>query len=161
MASKDEILTGIAEVEARLDRMLPGILENLNRPLLEGEWSVHDALCHMADDVPATPRWIRTVEAAINNTPRPAAPNLGDINQQGVDARKGKPIEEVVQEIRDGLHGDAAEIPGLDEALLAHEIPTRSGELQAASERLKFYAVGHNHMHLDEIEKAIAANAAT
>jgi hypothetical protein len=160
VATKDEILAGIREVEERLDRMLPAILDKLDRPLLEGSWSVHDALCHMAADVPGMPRWQRMVDAAINNTPRPPV-NIDELNQQGIDARKGKPVDEIVQEIRDGLHTDAGAVPGLDDALLGQQVPTRSGELQPASDRLRFTSVTHNHMHLDDIEKAISARTAT
>jgi len=160
VATKEEITAGINGVEARLERLLPGIVANLDKPLPEGSWTVHDALCHMAADAHSVPRWRRMVDAAISGTSaRPAGFNLDEYNQQGIDSRKGKPIDEVVQEIRDGLHSDAAIVAGLDSALLAQEMPNFRGELQPASERLKFTTGGHNHMHLDDIEKAI--NAAT
>jgi len=158
VATKDEVIAGIRDVEERLNRLLPGILANLDRPLPEGSWTVHDALCHMAADVPSVPRWQRMVDAALNGTP-PSGFNLDEHNQQGIDARKGKPIGEVVQEIRDGLHSDAAAIPGLDDSLLTREIRRSNGQIQPASERLKFTSGGHNHMHLDDIEKAISAAA--
>jgi hypothetical protein len=154
VATRDEITAGIRDVEERLNRLLPGIVANLDQPLPEGVWTVHDALCHMAADVPSLPRWQRMVDG---NTNRPPGFNLDEHNQQGIDARKGKPIDEVVQEIRDGLHSDAAAVPGLDDALLAREVPNFRGELQPASDRLKFTTAGHNHIHLDDIENAINA----
>jgi hypothetical protein len=100
------------------------------------------------------------VDTAISGTSaRPAGFNLDEHNQQGIDARKDKPIDDVVQEIRDGLHSDAAIVVGLDDALLAREVPNFRGELQPASERLKFTTGGHNQIHLNDIENAI--NAAT
>jgi hypothetical protein len=93
----------------------------------------------MAADAHSLPRWQRQIDAAINGTTaRPAGFNLDEYNQQGIDARKGKPIDDVVQEIRDGLHGDSAAVPGLDDALLAREVPNFRGELQPASDRLSF-----------------------
>jgi hypothetical protein len=158
VATKDEITAGIREVEERLDSLLSGILQNLERPLPEGSWTVHDALCHIAADVPSLPRWQNQVDAAIKGTSaRPPGFNLDEHNQQGIDARKGKPVDKVVQEIRDGLHSDAAAVPGLDDALLAREMPNFRGELQPASERLRFTTGSHNHMHLDDIENAIKA----
>ena len=158
MATKAEITAGIQDVEARLERLLPGIVANLEQPLPEGNWTVHDALCHMAADAHSVPRWQRMVDAAINGkSTRPPGFNLDDHNQQGIDARKSKPIEEVVQEIRDGLHSDAAIVVGLDDALLTREVPNFRGELQPASERLKFTTGGHNQIHLDDIENAIKA----
>ena len=156
MATKDEITAGIQEVEDRLDSLLPGIVEHLDQPLPEGTWSVHDALCHMAADANSLPRWQRQVEAAINGTSaRPVGFNLDEYNQQNIDARKGKAVDEVVQEIRDGLHSDAAAVPGLDDALLAQEVPNFRGELQPASDRLSFTTRRHNHIHLDDIENAL------
>jgi hypothetical protein len=158
VATKEEITAGIREVEERLNRLLPGILENLDQPLPEGTWTVHDAICHMAADVPSLPRWQRQVDAAINGTSaRPPGFNLDEYNQQGIDSRKGKPVDDVVQEIRDGLHSDADAVPSLDDTLLAREIPNFRGELKPASDRLKFTTGGHNHVHLDDIEKAITA----
>ncbi len=156
MATKDEITTGIQEVEERLDSLLPGIVDHLDQPLPEGTWTIHDAVCHMAADANCLPRWQRQVEAAINGTSaRPVGFNLDEYNQQNIDARKGKAVDEVVQEIRDGLHSDAAAVPGLDDALLAREVPNFRGELQPASDRLSFTTRRHNHMHLDDIENAL------
>jgi hypothetical protein len=158
VATKEEITAGIRAVEERLDSLLPGIVDNLEQALPEGTWTVHDALCHMAADAHSLPRWHRQIDAAINGTSaRPPGFNLDDYNQQGIDARKGKSIDEVVAEIRDGLHSDAAAVPGLDDALLAREVPNFRGELQPASERLSFTTGRHNHMHLDDIENAIKA----
>jgi hypothetical protein len=158
MATRDEITAGIRDVEERLKRLLPDIDENLDQPLPEGTWTVHDALCHMAADVPSLPRWQRQIDAAISGaSARPPGFNLDEYNQQGIDARKGKPLGDVVQEILDGLHSDAAGVPGLDDALLSREVPNFRGELQPASERLKFTSGGHNHLHLDDIENAIKA----
>ena len=158
MASKEEITAGIRDVEERLNRLLPEIVENLDRPLPEGTWTVHDAICHMAADVPSLPRWQRQVDAALSGTSaRPAGFNLDEHNQQGIDSRKDRPLDEVIQEIVDGLHSDAGAVPDLDDAVMAREIPNFRGELQPASDRLKFTSGGHNHMHLDDIENAIKA----
>jgi hypothetical protein len=160
LATKEEITAGIQDVETRLERLLPGIVANLDQPLPQGSWTVHDALCHMAADAHSVPRWQRMVNDAITGvSSRAPGFNLDDHNQQGIDSRKEKPIDEVAEEIRDGLHSDAAIVVGLDDALLAREVPNFRGELQPASERLKFTTGGHNHMHLDDIENAI--NAAT
>jgi len=158
VATKNELTSGIREVEARLDSLLPGARENLSQTLPDGTWTVHDALCHMAADANCLPRWQRQVDAAINGTSaRSPGFNLNQYNQENINARKGKPVDEVVQEIRDGLHGDAVAIPGLDDALLPREVPNFRGELQPASDRLSFTTGRHNHIHLDDIENAIKA----
>jgi hypothetical protein len=160
VATKEEITAGIRDVEARLERLLPGILANLDQPLPEGSWTVHDALCHMAADAHSVPRWERMVNDAVTGvSSRPPGFNLDEHNQQGIDTRKRKPLDEVVQEIRDGLHSDTEIVAGLDEALLVREVRNFRGEMQPASERLKFTTGGHNQMHLDDIENAITLAA--
>jgi hypothetical protein len=157
VATKEEITAGIRDVEARLERLLPAIVTNLDQPLPEGSWTVHDALCHMAADAHSVPRWQRMVNDTISGvSSRPPGWSLDDHNQQGIDERKGKPLDEVVQEIRDGLHSDTEIVAGLEDSLLTREVKNFRGELQPASERLKFTTGGHNHMHLDDIENAIS-----
>ena len=156
MATKTELTTGIHEVEQRFERLLPGIVSNLEKPLPEGSWTVHDALCHVAADANAFARWQRLVDAhATGVSNRPADFNLDEHNQQGIDARKGKVVDNVVAEIRDALRADAAGVEGVDEAVLQRDLPNFRGELGPGSERLKFMAVTHNQIHLDDIEKAL------
>lgn len=160
MATKQEITAGIREVEQRLEGLLPAIEANLEKPLLEGSWTVHDALCHIAADAHSIPRWQRQVEAAIKGTSaRPPGFDLDEHNQRGIDERKHKALNEIVQEIKEGLDKDAAAVADLDEGILAREIPNFRGELQPASERLRFTTSRHNHIHLDDIERAINAAA--
>jgi hypothetical protein len=158
LATKQEILAGINEVELRLGSLLPGILAHLDQPLPEGTWSVHDAVCHMAADANAVPRWLARIEAAEHGvSSRPPGFNIDDFNQQNIDARKDRPVEAVVQEIRDGLSADTEAIRSMDEGLLGKQIPNFRGELTPASDMLAFNTGRHNHMHLDDIERALQA----
>ncbi|HEX5369482.1 MAG TPA: hypothetical protein VFY10_08720 [Dehalococcoidia bacterium] len=156
MATKSEITDGIRQVEERLQRLLPGIRSHLETPLPEGTWSVHDALCHLAADSNAVPRWLARIEALDAGRPaRAPGFNMDEHNQQNIDARKGKPIDEVVSEVTDGLHADAAVVGTMDEALLQRQIPNFRGEMVEASEMLSFSAIRHNNIHLDDIEHAL------
>ena len=160
MATKSEITDGIQGVEERLQRLLPGIRSHLETPLPEGTWSVHDALCHLAADANAVPRWLARIEALDAGRPtRPPGFDMDVHNQENIDARKGKPIDEVVTEITDGLHADAAAVSTLDETLLQRQVPNFRGEMTAASDMLSFTAVRHNQIHLDDIERAIGTAA--
>ncbi len=160
MATKSEITDGISGVEERLQRLLPGIRAHLESPLPEGTWSVHDALCHLAADANAVPRWLARFEALDSGRPtRAPGFSIDDYNQQNIDARRGKPVDEVVTEITNGLHADAAAVATVDETLLQRQVPNFRGEMTAASDMLSFTAVRHNHIHLDDIENAIGMAA--
>ncbi len=160
MATKSEITDGIRGVEERLERLLPGIRSHLETPLPEGTWSVHDALCHLAADANAVPRWLARFEALdAGRSTRPPGFNMDEHNQQNIDARKGKPVDEVVTEITNGLHSDVAAVATMDEALLQRQVPNFRGEITAASDMLSFTAVRHNHIHLDDIENALGMAA--
>jgi hypothetical protein len=157
VATKTEITAGIHEVEQRFERLLPGIKSNLTKPLPEGTWTVHDALCHIAADSNAFVRWQGLVDAhAAGTSARPPGFNLDEQNQRGIDAHKGKALDVVVAEIRDALRADAAAVETVDEAVLQRDLPNFRGELGPGSDRLRFMAVTHNQIHLDDLEKAIA-----
>jgi hypothetical protein len=158
LATKAEITAGIRDVEDRLQRLLPGIRANLDQPLPEGTWTVHDALCHMAADTNAVPRWLARFEAIDSGrATRPPGFSLDEFNQHNIDARKHKPVDDVVSEITNGLHADADAVSTMDESLLTRQIPNFRGEITEASEMLNFTAVRHNHIHLDDIEKALSS----
>ena len=157
MATKGEIIEGMRGVQERLDSLLPRATALLDRPLTEGTWSVHDALCHMAADANAFPRWqARLVAIETGTSTRPPGFNLDEFNQQNIDARKGKPVDEVVGEIKDGLAADVEAMKGVDDAVLSKEIPNFRGEMTTAGAMLLWTTTGHNQVHLDDIEKALA-----
>jgi hypothetical protein len=84
--------------------------------------------------------------------------NIDDYNQQQIDRRKGRSVQEVVQEIRDGLRADSEAIDTLEDDLLKLQVPSpRGGGMTEASEMLSFYVGRHNHIHLDDIEKALSS----
>ena len=156
MATKEEITAEMRDAEERLERLLPGIVANLEKPLPEGTWTVHDALCHLAADANAVPRWLERMEAAASGPSAiPPGFNFDEYIQKNIDDRKGKPIDEVVKEIKDGLKADTAAIVSLDDALLQKQVPNFRGELAPASEMLRYTTGRHNLGHMDDIEKAL------
>jgi len=156
MATKQEIYEGVRGVEERLVRFLPGIRENLERPLLTGTWTVHDALCHLAADTNAVARFLQRLERIDRGEPpRPAGFNLDEHNEKQIALRKGKPIDDVVAEIRKGFAADIMGVESIPDAALEHQIPGFGGNPTLASDSLSFTLVRHNHIHLDDIEKAL------
>ena len=156
MATKQEIYEGVRCVEERLERLLPGIGENLERPLLTGTWTIHDALCHLAADTNAVPRFLQRLERIDRGEAgRPAGFNFDEHNEQQIALRKSKPIDDVVGEIRKGFADDVRGVEFIPDVTLERQIPGFCGDPTLASDSLSFTLVRHNHIHLDEIEKAL------
>jgi hypothetical protein len=160
MATRDEIIAELQRVNARLEALTPAILARPETPLPEGTWTVHDAVCHLAADGNAVPRFLARVERIDKGLPqRPEGwtPAMLDAqNEEGIARRKGLPIPEVLTEIREAMDADIERVKALDEALLAREIPSMRGVVGPASDQLRFTTSGHPHVHLDDIEKALA-----
>jgi hypothetical protein len=160
VATREELQANIQGVIERLESLLPDIAANLEKPLTEGTWTVNDAICHIAADTQdAVPRWrARMQSLAAGESGRLPGFNIDDYNQQQIDRRKGRSVQEVVQEIRDGLRADSEAIDTLEDDLLKLQVPSpRGGGMTEASEMLSFYVGRHNHIHLDDIEKALSS----
>jgi hypothetical protein len=160
MATREEVIAELQRVNARLDALAPAILARPEAPLPEGTWTVHDAVCHLAADGHAVPRFLNRIEridAGLPLRPEGWTPAMMDAqNEEGIAQRKGLPITDVLQEIREAMDADIERVKGLDEALWSREIPSMRGVVSPASDQLRFTTSGHPHVHLDEIEKALA-----
>jgi len=159
LATKEEIVAGIGEVRQRLRRLEPQIVANLDKPLLTGTWTVRDALCHIAADANAVARWRSRLEG--QSPGRPPGMSGEEHNQQQIDARKARPVEDVLREIQEGLDEDARAVEEMEEALLQRQMQSFRGETIASSDMLRFYTAGHNQMHLDDIDAAISMAASS
>jgi hypothetical protein len=158
LATKQEIYDGVRGVEERLDQLLPVIVANLQRPLLTGTWTVHDALCHIAGDGHAVSRFLQRLERIDRSEPgRPPGFNVDEQNESRIALRKDKAVDDVVAEIRAGLAADTRALASIPDSTLDRMIPGPGGNLTLASDSLSFSLVRHNHLHLDDIEKALQA----
>jgi hypothetical protein len=126
--------------------------------LLTGTWTVRDAVCHMAADGNAVPRFLQRIERARNGqTGRPTGFNLDAHNEEQIALRKPRPLADVLSEVHEGLSNDMAEVEALPEDLLTSNVPNFRGELTPASDQVRFTAAGHPGIHLDDIEAALGA----
>ena len=160
MATRDEIIAELQRVNARIEALTPKILARPDAPLPEGTWTVHDAVCHLAADGNAVPRFLHRVELIDANMPlRPPGwtPAMMDAqNEENIAKRKGLPITDVLKEIHEAMDADIERVKGLDEALWSREIPNFRGVVGPASDQLKNTTSGHPHNHIDEIERALS-----
>ena len=158
MYTREEIIAAIRDAEARLDRLEPVIREHLQQHLPTGTWTVHDAVCHLAADSNAVPRFLDRIEKQRTGQPvRPAGFNMDAHNEANIARRRGLSLDEVLHEVHAGFANDIAQVQALPSDLLASDVPNFRGELTPASDQIRFTAAGHPNLHLDDIEAALKA----
>ena len=166
MPTQDEVQGAISEIDARIDGLRERILASGDAALAEGEWSVRDALSHLAARSNGVPRVLQRVEEASQvaaggaQQPGGAPPpmNIDDINAGQVEEHADRSVLELLDEIRDGHRAAIAAVTALDESLLQRSIPRgfRPGDT-TVGEMLIRGGPGHDGSHLDLIEAALPA----
>lgn len=159
MATRDEFIAGIQDVDQRLDALRDEIIANGEKPLPEGSWRVRDALSHLAARANGVPRVLARVEAADNpSAASPPPQSIDDINAGQVDERSERSVEQLLDEIKEGHAAALQAAQGLDSALLERSIPMgfRPGDAKVVD---MLYTGGprHDSGHLDQVEAAIKA----
>jgi len=156
MTTRDDIISAIREVDARLAALRDRIVEAGEQPLAEGTWRVRDALSHLAARGNGVDRVLLRLRAWEAGQPITPAATIDDINAGQVEERLDATVPELLDEIRAG-HAAAIEALGrVDEATLAKEMPQgfRPGDAPVADMILRG-GPGHDRNHLDQIEAAL------
>ena len=69
MTTRDEITTAIRDIDTRLAALRDRIIEGGDKPLLEGDWRVRDALSHLAARANGVDRVLQRLRAWEAGTP--------------------------------------------------------------------------------------------
>ena len=155
MATKEEISATLLRVDERLDSLQLPILASPDAPLLEGTWTVQDAVCHLLADADPLTMMSEALERANKGLPRPSV-----TNEDGLAPFKALPLADVIQEIL-GKHGQLIErLQTLSSDFLDASLPGRGGRTMQVSDMVLFYCGAHNQSHLDDIEKALENSTA-
>ncbi|TAJ16463.1 MAG: hypothetical protein EPO65_13215 [Dehalococcoidia bacterium] len=157
MATRDEVVSAIKAVDARLESLKPRILAQGDAPLKEGTWRIRESLSHLAARANGVGRVAGRVAAAQAGTPQPAPRSIDDINADQVAERSTKSVAELLAEIAEG-HAAAIEAIGkVDQAVLDYPLPLgiRPGESPAIELMLRG-GPGHDNNHIDQIEAALS-----
>src|SRR3954453_20185191 len=100
MATREEVIAELQRVNARIEALTPAILARLDAPLPEGTWTVHDAVCHLAADGNAVPRFLSRVDRIDRGLPlRPEGWTTAIMdaeNEDNIAKRKGLPVKDVL-----------------------------------------------------------------
>ena len=156
MATRDEIVTAIKAVDARLEGLKARIIDQGDAPLKEGTWHIRESLSHLA----ARANGVERVAQRVRDTQAgkaPAAPRtIDEINADQVAERSSKSVAELLDEIARGHAAAVAAIATLDDAILNAMLPQgfRPGDA-AASDMMLRGGPGHDNNHIDQIESAL------
>ena len=157
MPTKDEIAEVFNEADARFARLRDQILANGDTALAEGEWTVRDVLSHLAARANGVARVVQRAEQAQQGSSSPPPPrNVDEINAGQVEERKGRSVEQLLDEISDGHRSAVDAVRALDPSMLDTMLSFgfRPGETSVA-EMIMLGGPGHEGRHLDGVEAAL------
>lgn len=159
MPTKDEIAEVFSEADARLARLRERILASGDTPVAEGEWTVREALSHLAARANGVARVVSRAEQAAQGGEPPAPPrNVDEINAGQVEERRDLSVEQLLDQIADGHRAAVDAVRALDpetlDAMLSFGF--RPGEA-SVGEMIVRGGPGHENNHLDRIEAVLTS----
>lgn len=158
MTTRDEIKEALSAVDTELAELRESILASPERPLLEGEWTVREALCHLAARSNSVPLVLGMLERARSDSEagRNVARNIDEVNHGQIVERDGRSVQELLDEISAGHETERKAVDGLDEELLEQEFPNFRGDgTMPASQLLLMASAGHDRSHVKQIRDAL------
>jgi hypothetical protein len=150
----------IDESEHVLRNLAEPIRRRPDTPLLEGDWTVRDTLCHVAARANDVPLILRLTERQTSGEATTMLAELDATNARQIADRSSRSVDELVAEALAGYAAAHVAVSELDPAQLEQvlEVP-RMGPTRLADLLVLTYQ-GHAQTHLRSIEAALAAERA-
>ncbi len=146
----DGLRTSAERVRALRDEMVAGG----DRPLLRGEWSIRDALSHIA----ARSNPVALVHQRIAEQGQERTLTVDEINHGQVEERSDLTVAGLVDEILTGAEAALSELDTLTDDFLDQTVKVSFGPGEmAASAIVLFGGPRHFLEHLGDIEEALRA----
>lgn len=153
--TRDDIVNAITETDARLERLRDRLLEAGERPLATGEWSVRDALSHLAARANPVARSLWRMESATAPGGAPAF-DIHEENEGQVRDRSDQSVAELLSEIVDGHRLAITDLRSLDEQTLSRRFPVAFPPHElSVLEFIQRAGPQHDNGHLDEVEAVL------
>jgi hypothetical protein len=163
MATKQELVDALRAFAQRAEEVAAGLSpDDWNKTTYEQGWSVKQAFCHLAGTSAAAPFMI-----SLAANPRPPSGGTGgdggtaaafDVdawNAREVANREGKPIEEILTEVKTGHENSIKAVQAASDELLAKEFRAPWGLVAPLGDVLLEMVNGHDGGHLDDIEQVL------
>lgn len=160
MATREAIVQAIRNADARGDALRERIIATPEAPLAGGEWSVRDALSHLAARANPLPL-IEMITALSQAGGEPPAFDPDAQNAEQIADRAKKTPAEILDEMHAAYETAIAGIESMDGEALARgvKLPVMPNEVQVSDIVLMSMGM-HVEAHLGEIEAALDAAGA-
>ncbi len=147
----------IDESEQLLRRLAGPIGRGPDTPLLDGDWTVRDTLCHVAARANDVPLILRLTDRQTSSEASAMLAELDATNARQIADRSRRTVDELVAEALAGYAAAHVAVSELSDAQLERvlEVP-RMGPTRVADLLVLTYQ-GHAQTHLRTIEAALAA----
>lgn len=156
---RDDVIATIDASEQRLEALAAAARQQPDAPLPESDWTVRDALCHVAarsNDVPTVLGMVDQAHGAVPGAPAAARPDQHAVNSDQIQQRANRGVDDLLAEARQG-HAEARQALGvLDEDELAQEMNFGGRGPVKLADLVKMAYTRHLSSHLDAIEQALA-----
>lgn len=154
--TRQDIIGAIDETERRLRSLADQIRANPDTRLLEGEWSVRDALCHLA--ARANDVAILQQLAQLSGGGLPTEMETAEINNKQIADRTQQDVDALIDEASRGYAEARAAANQLTDDQLTQPAPPIPGlEPMSIGELLVLTFRGHAQAHIATIEQAFAS----
>ncbi|MGE0228142.1 MAG: maleylpyruvate isomerase N-terminal domain-containing protein [Dehalococcoidia bacterium] len=154
--TRDEIIRSIEETDRRLESLRERLVDGGERSLATGEWTVRDALSHLAARANPVARSIWRMETALAPGGAPAF-DIHDENAGQLRDRSGQSTTDLLAEIRNGHRTAINELRAIDEETLARRFPVAFPPHElSVLEFIDRAGPQHDNSHVDEVEAALA-----
>ena len=160
---RQELERAFQEADERLTALRDRIVEGAEKPLLQGEWRVREALSQVAargNSVPMVVRRLEQADTVVNGPGAPPRPvrDIHEVNAGQVSDRADRSVADLLEETQAGHRAALDAFPTVDDATMGRSMAVAfpPGELTVA-EFIYRAGPGHERTHIDEIEAALEA----
>lgn len=161
MANRQALEAAFQAADRRLERLGPLMSTYQDDRLLDdgGRWTIRDCLCHVAATANVAGAGQRALDRLEGRapTPVPGAPGIDERNQQQIEARAGKSVQDLLAEAKEAHRVAWETVRGMTDAVLDTKVPDMQPNRPAASVGgtiLRFLEY-HEGGQLDRIENAL------
>jgi hypothetical protein len=156
VTTKQDIVKAVGAFVDRAEGIAAGLSPaDWQKTVYEGGWNVKQVYCHLAA-MGGSSAFL--INMAVNPPPPSGGQGGFDVdawNAHEVGARQGRPVEEILGELKSGYAKGIGVVEATSDELLAKQMTVPWGASGTLAEILVGSVVGHNAEHLNDIERAV------
>jgi len=154
-ASKEDIVDAIRTADKEAERLAASLTEAAwSTGVYEQGWNASQVLCHLADGSQITPFLINLAKTPPKPLPPGAYFDLDAYNARQVAARQGKPLSEIMGELRSGHQLSIEAVRAAPDELIAQHFRAPWGSEGPLGDII-LEAIDHDMTHLRDLAGAV------